>query len=180
MFERMILERAQLMRSLIGALAAIVLVASGAAVAKVETNAWPRIIMFYDGPMKDARAHLTKQTEVIDFMDAIQKFTWNDIPVNTPFVSVGLYWNENHWESYLTDRTRLMTLPVPRAFGAWREPSSRDDLIGNIQPARLYLGDRSRPPVFEIGSAGSERGYRRISDAGLAILKRLNVPTSVN
>jgi hypothetical protein len=139
-----------------------------------STLAAPRIIMFYGGALGSERRVVAATKDVWEFLGTVT-VPGDSLALTGPYVEVALYWNDPIWEPYTTDSNKLASLPLPRL--PWRMPApSSTDPLAFIQPARLYLGTPTTPPVFDWFSAGADPGPRVITPAGLQLLRRYKVP----
>ena len=135
--------------------------------------AWPRIVMFYGGELGNERRVLTRHEDVIRFMDAVAAPT-AAASRSGPYLEVALYWHNPTWEPY-ADSTKFAALPLPMV--PWLGTSGPNvNGPGFIQPARLYLGTSTSPPVFDWFSAEANPGPRSLGAEGIEILRQLDVP----
>lgn len=123
----------------------------------------PRIIMFYGGELDEDRRYLVDRAEIWRFQRALsdRAATTGDVLGDRPYVDVALYWFDPIWDLYAADTTLLGTLPLPLPStqpAPWfppRPPIRPEDRAHLVQPARLYLGDGSTPPLLDFLSKAS-------------------------
>jgi hypothetical protein len=138
---------------------------------------WPRLVMFYGGELGDERRVVARQEDVMRLMDALA------IPADPalrtgPYVEVALYWYNPLWEPFAADTARFADLPLP--IVPWPGPPAPTvtEPARFVQPARLYLGSTTSPPVFDFFSAVANPGPRSIGPAAIEILRQFNLPVS--
>jgi hypothetical protein len=132
--------------------------------------------MFYGGALEGERRHVTDWSQVVDFFSSL-KSSGMTVPPDARFVDVALYWHGPTWEPFIADPAKLKTLPLPRVPAAPLAPPGTTNIVGLIQPARLYLAAGNRPALFDYYSATQYPGLQPLGDKALDILRRFNVPT---
>ena len=139
--------------------------------------AWPRLVMFYGGELGDERRVIAVHEDVMRFMNDVSG-AGDPARRTGPYVEVGLYWYNPHWEPYAADPATWATLPLPVIPdpGPPRPPITEPGPF--VQPARLYLGTATSPPVFDYHSALANPGPRVVGWAARDMLSALGLPIS--
>jgi hypothetical protein len=144
----------------------------------------PRIIMFYGGALGNERRYITERKELEQFLGSVADTASEDhsSPYGRPFVEIAMYWYDQVWEPYVADTALLKTLPRPRL--SWMPSSPRrlgqnlsdEERVALVQPGRLYLATANSPLVFDAYYGLSYPPFKRVSAAGLDLLRKHGVP----
>src|SRR5690349_16103492 len=120
--------------------------------------AWPRLLMFYGGDLGDERRVIAVHENAVRFMDDVRPPT-DAVRPTGPYVEVALYWYNPHCNAYAAASSTWATLPLPdMPYSGPPRPPITDPAF--VQPARLWLGTATTPPVFDYHSALADPGPR--------------------
>ena len=139
--------------------------------------AWPRLVMFYGGELGDERRVIAVHEDVMRFMGDVSG-AGDPARRTGPYVEVALYWYNPHWEPYAADPSSWATLPLPVFPYPGPPLPNMTEPTPFVQPARLWLGTATTPPIFDYHSALANPGPRVVGWAARDMVTELGLPIS--